>query len=100
MQEPAPTGIKYTDQHTEDLHKKVADESGKIVGHQVAAADVNPSNDHPFEEITDFLKKTAGHSVDMVGDRGLSTSSRDETATGQKGTSLLKEKLRRMLRRK
>ena len=94
----APTEIQYTDQHLKDAQEKIAGNAGKAVGRPVTADDVNP--EATIADIADFLKKTAGHTINTNRDPGLSTPTHVETATGLKGTSLLKEKLRRMLHRK
>lgn len=104
MQTSAPNqNIQYTDQQIQDLHKEVAIEATKA-GHPITAAQVNPEDSSPLENIKKSLEEATGDAVHVVGTAGTILGGEESatfvrTTPGQKFLSLAKERIKRLFKK-
>lgn len=83
--------LQYTDQHDQDLYKKVSTGLNNA-GHHVTAADVNPEDNSPIEKATEeagnFIRYTGAYLEDAV--RGGNETGRIYTVSkGGKSPALI-----------
>lgn len=85
--------MESAEKPTQDLHSKVSHNLNKA-GHRVTPADLNPAPDVSLENIRDILGKTTVHLVNIPIEESL--SGREETVSGSKVVSFVREKIRRL----